>query len=225
MFTSIAPHYDLLNHLLSLNLDRRWRRRTARTALEGLARPRVLDLCTGTGDLALEIARRAPEAAIDGLDFVFPMLERMRRKVRRAGLDGRIRTVCGDGFHLPYRDGAFDAVTVAFGLRNLSPPDEAIDEVGRVLRPGGRFVILEFALPKRGLWARVYSFYFFRVLPKLGKWISGTSAYSYLPASVALFPEPPALSAMLEAHGFTDARRHPLAGGVLALHVAIRRKI
>jgi len=225
MFTSIAPHYDFLNHLLSLNLDRRWRRVAARLALDGAAAPpRLLDLCTGTGDLALELARRSPQARIAGLDFVLPMLERLAAKTRRAGLAARIHPLCGDGFHLPYRDAAFDAVTVAFGLRNLSPVEPAIDEVARVLRPGGRFVILEFALPKRGLWARLYALYFFRVLPKIGKWISRTSAYTYLPASVAVFLEPPELSATLLRHGFAEAAWRPLAGGVLAVHVARRAK-
>ena len=220
MFSSIARHYDLLNHLLSLNLDRRWRRVAARAAVENLTRPRVLDVCAGTGDLALELARQCPRASVVAVDFVVPMLERGRMKFRRAALDNRIRDLCGDALRLPFRDRSFDAMAVAFGLRNVAPVERALAEAARVLRPGGRLVILEFALPARGLWRRLYGFYFFRILPKIGRWISGTAAYSYLPASVALFPEPDRLRETLEQHGFVNAHWRPLAGGAVAIHVA-----
>ena len=220
MFGSITPRYDFLNHLLSLNLDRRWRRKAAELAFEGMTRPRVLDLCAGTGDLAIELARRCAEARIVALDFVAPMLERARDKCRNAGLADRVLPLCGDALRLPFCDGAFDVVAVAFGLRNISPVEAALSEAARVIRPGGRLLILEFALPARGLWRRLYGFYFFRILPKIGRWISGTSAYSYLPASVALFPEPDRLGEMLGAFGFVEARWRPLAGGAVALHTA-----
>lgn len=222
MFTSIAPRYDLLNHLLSLNQDRRWRRVATHVALEGFDGPRVLDLCAGTGDLALELAGRSDEARVVALDFVHPMLVRAAEKIRKAGAAERIRPICGDALRLPFRDHSFDLVTMAFGLRNLSPVESALEEAARVLRPGGRIVVLEFAMPERGLWRRLYAFYFFRILPKIGKWISGTSAYSYLPASVALFHEPKRLGEALERHGFADARRLALTGGVVAVHSARR---
>jgi len=232
MFDSVAPRYDLLNHLLSLNLDRRWRRAATQAAfgtppaeadptrLDGRRPLQVLDLCAGTGDLALELVRRSPAARVIALDFVEPMLQRSRARVQSLGLTDRIFPLCGDALQMPFRDGSFDLLTVAFGLRNLSPLERALDEAARVLRPGGRIVILEFALPTRGVWGWFYRFYFFRVLPRIGRWISGTSAYSYLPASVALFPEPAQWSTMLEGHGFVEARWRSLAGGAVALHTA-----
>lgn len=223
MFGSIAHRYDLLNHLLSLNLDRRWRRRAARFVCNGHDSPRVLDLCAGTGDLSLEVARRGAGARVVALDFVAPMLEIAAEKIERAGAGGRVVPVCGDGLCLPFRDGTFDALTVAFGVRNLSSLESGIAEMARVLRPGGRLAVLEFSLPKSGLWRRLYAFYFFRVLPKLGKRISGTSAYSYLPASVATFPEPAELSELLRRAGFEGTQWRSLAGGAVALHTARKR--
>jgi len=232
MFASIAPRYDLLNHLLSLNLDRRWRRTAAQMAF-GVGRrdaafslldcpqpPRVLDLCAGTGDLAIELARHCPEAHVVALDFVKPMLDRGRAKSLRAGMGDRIHVLCGDAFQLPFRAHSFDVLAVAFGLRNLSPVEAALTEAARVIRPGGRLVILEFAMPARRLWRWLYGLYFFRVVPKIGRWISGTSAYSYLPASVALFLEPARLTETLGRLGFVDAQWRALAGGAAAVHVA-----
>lgn len=232
MFTTVAPRYDFLNHLLSLNFDRRWRIRAAQAALEGFERPHVLDLCAGTGDLALELARQSPQAHVVALDFVEPMLRRAAAKAQDIARIGRIGHIgpigsmrpmcfcCGDALQLPFPDGSFDALTVAFGLRNLSPIEGALGEMARVIRTGGRVVILEFALPQKGLWRRIYSFYFFRILPKVVRWISGTSAYSYLPASVILFPEPSRLSEMLGQQGLGSAQWKPLSGGTVGLYVA-----
>jgi len=220
MFTSIARRYDLLNHLLSLNLDRRWRQRAAHEAFDGRPRSRVLDLCAGTGDLALELARRFGDARIVALDFLEPMLERGRAKSRRAGMANRIYPVCGDALHLPFRDHSFEVLTVAFGLRNLFPIEKSLAEMARVIQPGGQIVILEFALPAQRFWRWLYGLYFFRILPKIGKWISGTSAYSYLAASVALFPQPERLCEMLGKRGFADVQWHPLTGGTVALYTA-----
>jgi demethylmenaquinone methyltransferase/2-methoxy-6-polyprenyl-1,4-benzoquinol methylase len=225
MFDAVAPRYDFLNHLLSLNQDRRWRRVAARRGLVGLARPVVLDLCAGTGDLALELARVRCDAQIVALDFVAPMLARARSKIAAVGAAGRIAVACGDALRLPFGDNHFDLLTIAFGLRNLAPVDSALREMARVLRPGGRLVILEFALPEGGVWGRVYGFYLFRVLPLIGNWISGTSAYSYLPASVDRFPAPRPLQKVIEEAGFVEAQWQPLAGGVLAVHTAERKAL
>jgi len=220
MFRAIVPRYDLLNHLLSFGLDCLWRRAAARAALNGTARPLVLDLCAGTGDLALEIARRCPGARVVALDFVPEMLEKAAEKSARRGLSGRIEPLCADALRLPFGAGVFDLVTMAFGLRNISPPEGALAEARRVLRPGGRLVVLEFALPARGVWRRLYSFYFFRILPRIGRLISGSSAYEYLPASVESFADPPRLRAMIEGQGFAGAEWRVLAGGAVALHRA-----
>jgi len=233
MFASVARCYDLLNHLLSLNFDRRWRRLAAREALKpssdnncsptirGRALSRILDLCAGTGDLALELARCRPGARIAAVDFVQPMLKRGQAKFHRAAKAGQIHALCADAFHLPFRDGSFEALTVAFGLRNIVPVEQALAEAARVVRPGGRLVVLEFSLPRRGLWRRIYGFYFFHILPRIGKWVSGTAAYHYLADSVARFPEPEQFSAMLSREGFTDAQWRPLLGGAVALYTAI----
>jgi len=222
MFTSVAPRYDLLNRVLSLNLDHRWRRTVARMAFNGLRRPLVLDLCTGTGDLAVELVGHCFDARIVAVDFVAPMLERARAKIRRTAAPGAILPLCGDALSLPFRDGSFDLLTVAFGLRNLSPIEGALDEAARVIRPGGRLVALEFALPEQRFWRSLYGFYFFRILPRIGNWIVGMGAYSYLAKSVAFFPTPRQLSELLEKHGFVEAQWRPLAGGAVAVHGARR---
>ncbi len=231
MFASVAPRYDLLNHLLSLNLDRLWRRRLARWAAE--AAPcggreggfRILDVGAGTGDLSLALARQFPRAQITALDFVEPMLERLRGKTAKRREGGRIVAVCGDALQLPFADHSFDLVVSAFGVRNLSPVGDALREMARVLRPGGQLLILDFALPKYRLWAAVYRFYFFRILPKIGRWLSGTSAYTYLPASVALFAEPDQLAGMIRHEGFPDVQWRSMAGGAVAIHRGIRGRM
>jgi demethylmenaquinone methyltransferase/2-methoxy-6-polyprenyl-1,4-benzoquinol methylase len=224
MFASIAPRYDLLNHLLSLNLDRRWRRQAAHAVLDGLTNPRILDLCAGTGDLALAIMRRNAATQLVALDFVHEMLRIGRTKIVRAGESGHITVVCGDALQLPFEAAGFDGLTVAFGVRNLSSVEGGLVEMARVLRAGGRLVILEFMLPRGGLWRRLYAFHFFRVLPQVGRWISGdSSAYNYLPESVAAFAEPEDLSEMIIGAGFEEATWRPLAGGAVALHTARRR--
>ncbi|MCX8038493.1 MAG: ubiquinone/menaquinone biosynthesis methyltransferase [Candidatus Sumerlaeia bacterium] len=228
MFASVAPRYDLLNHLLSLNLDRLWRHRLARWAGEtaraggGGSPLRILDAGAGTGDLSLALARQFPQAQIAALDFVEPMLERLKRKTEAKSKGNRIAAVCGDALQLPFADRTFEVVASAFGLRNLSPVADALREMARVLRPGGLLLILDFALPKRGLWAAVYRLYFFRVLPKIGRWISRTSAYTYLPASVALFPEPHQLADLMGREGFLDIQWRSMAGGAVAIHRGIR---
>jgi demethylmenaquinone methyltransferase/2-methoxy-6-polyprenyl-1,4-benzoquinol methylase len=221
MFSLVAPRYDLLNHLLSLNIDRRWRRRAIDRLLER-CRPDgvVLDACAGTLDLAVELARRPGfRGRVVASDFSLPMLEQGRGKT--PGL--RLNVTCGDALRLPFRDAALDGATVGFGVRNLGSLDAGLRELARVLRPGAPLVILEFATPQRQPLRAAYLFYFRRLLPLIGKVVSGHGgAYAYLPASVLNFPEPEALSRRMVAAGFADIRWELLTGGIAAIHVGSR---
>lgn len=219
MFTAIAPRYDLLNHLLSLNTDRRWRR-AAVDRLDWEARPSgtYLDLCAGTMDLAAELARRPGfRGAVIGADFVVPMLARGRAKGSRAA------PVAADALQLPFPSASFDGATVGFGVRNLADLDAGLREAARVLRPGARFVVLEFATPRFAPLRAAYLFYFRRVLPAVGRAVSKhTDAYTYLPESVLAFPDPEALAARLRAAGFGNVGFERLSGGICALHHGTR---
>jgi len=219
MFTAIAPRYDFLNHLLSLNVDRRWRKTAvARLGWEANPRGTYLDLCTGTMDLAVLLARR-PEfrGAVVGADFVVPMLVRGRDKAARAV------PVAADALTLPFPDATFDGAMVGFGVRNLADLDAGLGETARVLKAGARFVVLEFATPRFAPLRAVYLLYFRRVLPAIGRIVSKhTDAYSYLPESVLAFPEPDALAARLRAAGFRDVGYQRLTGGIAALHYGTR---
>jgi demethylmenaquinone methyltransferase/2-methoxy-6-polyprenyl-1,4-benzoquinol methylase len=217
MFDRIAPRYDLLNRLLSGGTDRRWRRRAV-DLLDLTPPARVLDLCTGTADLLFEAVRRDPGHSGVGLDLSQAMLVRGASKIRRGGLESRARLVGGDGERLPVGDALFDGALVAFGIRNIGDPLAALREVHRVLRPGGRFVVLEFSLPP-GLVGRVYRLYFTQVLPRVGGLVSGDrSAYAYLPASVEGFPSPGAFGTLMERAGYTSVRWQLLTGGIACLH-------
>jgi len=220
MFGRIAPRYDLLNHLLSLDVDKLWRRRVARRFRETLQKPaaRVLDLCCGTGDLALAFRREAPQGAeIVGSDFVPEMLVRARAKAAAAGAS--ITFVEADALSLPFADASFDLVSCSFGFRNLANYERGLAEILRVLKPGGIAAILEFAEPRGKLFGSIYRFYFRRVLPLLGGLISGsTSAYTYLPSSVSKFPSTEALQAQFEQAGLADARFEGWTGGIVTLH-------
>lgn len=220
MFGRIAPRYDFLNHLLSLDIDKMWRRRVARRVTAVLHNPsaRVLDLCCGTGDLALALRREAPAGAqIVGSDFVSEMLNRARAKA--AASQAGITFVEADALDLPFKDGKFDLVTCSFGFRNLANYERGLLEIFRVLKPGGAAAILEFSEPKGKLFGSLYRFYFRHVLPRLGGLISGSSAaYSYLPSSVSKFPSPEALQALFERVGLTEARFERWTGGIVALH-------
>jgi demethylmenaquinone methyltransferase/2-methoxy-6-polyprenyl-1,4-benzoquinol methylase len=219
MFDAIAPRYDLLNHLLSAGVDRHWRKKAiASLALTG--RETLIDVCTGTADVALE-ARRA--ARILGVDFAGAMLTLGLRKVRAAGEEGRIALVRGDAMRIPARDSSADAATVAFGIRNVQQPEVACAEMARVLRPGGRLAILEFGVPRIPGVSALYLWYFRRVLPLVGRMISGhRGAYAYLPASVGTFPPPAEFMTLLRQSGFAEVRAVPLTFGVVYLYTARR---
>jgi demethylmenaquinone methyltransferase / 2-methoxy-6-polyprenyl-1,4-benzoquinol methylase len=222
MFGAIAPRYDLLNHLLSLNRDKAWRRRAVDRLLDG--RPPgglYLDACAGTLDLGREVARRPGfSGRVVASDFTLAMLERGRYKAAGIAMD----VACADAMQLPFEDSVFDGATVGFGVRNLADLDAGLRELARVLRPGGRLVILEFATPGWQPFRAGYLFYFRRVLPLIGRLISKHgSAYSYLPASVLAFPEPPELARRMEVAGFASpVRWETRTGGVVAIHVGER---
>jgi demethylmenaquinone methyltransferase/2-methoxy-6-polyprenyl-1,4-benzoquinol methylase len=222
MFDAIAGRYDFLNHFLSAGLDRRWRARTVRE-LHLQPGARVLDLCTGTADLAIATADAVPRARIIGVDFAGAMLELGLRKLHGRALDRNITLVRGDASAIPVRDRWADAATIAFGIRNVAQPEATLRELARVLRPGAPLAILEFGEPRvpgiRGL----YQWYFRVVLPRLGRLVSKhESAYSYLPASVGTFPSPAAFAATISSQGFSGVRAVPLSLGVVYLYMAFR---
>lgn len=218
MFSRVAPRYDLLNRLLSFSLDRTWRRRAARALAPRLHSPEVyaLDLCCGTGDLALELARMGT-ARVVGVDFAHPMLVRGQKKSYRTG-----RTVSlaeADALKLPFADETFDVVTAAFGFRNLANYAAGLREIHRVLRQSGEVGILDFALPRKGLFARLYRFYFQRILPSVGSVISGVHGpYSYLPASVEHFPDSDEFVGWMEAAGLGAVSYREWTGGAVVFY-------
>ena len=222
MFGAIARRYDFLNHLLSLNLDRRWRRR----AVEELAPApgaRVLDLCGGTGDLTIELARSCEDCEVVCSDFSHAMLERAEAKLRRHRMSDRCAVVEADGLRLPYASASFDAVTVAFGVRNLADMDAGFREILRVLRPSGKLVVLEFSTPTAPLLAPIYRFYLHRLLPRLGDGVSGrTGPYRYLATTISEFPDPAALAGRIREAGFDAVGWTTLNGGIVALPTAIK---
>lgn len=225
MFGAIAPRYDLLNHLLSLNIDRYWRWRTTRLAPPVDDGTPILDVCTGTGDLALAYDRAARHRVpIFGTDFCLPMLLPARAKTRRGGAASRVQYVEADTQCLPFPDDRFQLTTVAFGLRNVTDTDRGLAEMVRVTRPGGRVVILEFSRPRHWLFGRLYRAYFRWVLPTVGQLISRSRdhAYNYLPASVLEFPDGEALAERLRQHGLTEVRWHPLTFGIATLYVGTK---
>jgi demethylmenaquinone methyltransferase/2-methoxy-6-polyprenyl-1,4-benzoquinol methylase len=220
MFDQISPRYDFLNHLLSLNTDVLWRRRAA----AALDRPlRVLDVCSGTGDMALELRRRWG-ARVVGSDFALRMLEIAQAKAARRDLARAVSFLQADTLRLPFRDGAFDAATVAFGIRNVVDAPRGLAEMARVVRPGGKVLVLEFTTPRNALLRRGYLAYFGHVLPRVGRMIarSEIDAYRYLPDSVARWPAPDELKAVLERSGLAEVAYELVFGGVAAIHVGTR---
>lgn len=223
MFTSIAPHYDLLNHILSFNVDRMWWRRAARTFAGILARPdaRILDLCCGTGDMTFALRSRAGKnpAQIVGADFSHAMLQRATAKSSATGSQlAKPGWIEADALNLPFPDAHFDLVTSAFGFRNLADYDAGLHEIVRVLRPGGECGILDFGEPE-GLMGAVYRMYFKQVLPRIGTLISGVRGpYAYLPASVERFPEPEEMLVRMRRAGLGEASWTPYTFGIAGLY-------
>jgi demethylmenaquinone methyltransferase/2-methoxy-6-polyprenyl-1,4-benzoquinol methylase len=226
MFGQIAPWYDFLNHLLSLNIDTRWRNRTARLVPPGPpADGPVLDLCTGTGDLALTYDRAAKGTVpIVGADFSHEMLVLAVKKAAAAGAADRVRFVEADAQALPFADDTFQLVTIAFGLRNVTDTDRGLREMVRVTRPGGRVAVLEFSKPRNPVLGRLYGWYFRYLLPLVGQLISRSaeSAYRYLPASVLQFPDYEALADRMRAAGLVDVKYEPFTFGVATLYVGVK---
>ncbi len=220
MFARITPRYDLLNRILSLGLDQGWRRRTLEL-LEPAPGMRMLDACCGTGDLALMATRMAPGIRVTGSDFCAPMVGRARSK-SEAG-DRAPDWVVGDSLRLPFADASFDRAAVAFGIRNLGDLDRGLDELFRVLAPGGRLAILEFSTPTFAPFRWLYRFYLAEVLPRIGSLGSRQGdAYRYLPETILRFPDQAALAARMETRGFRQARFENRTLGVVAIHLAER---
>ena len=223
MFSDIAPTYDLLNRTLSFGVDRLWRKRAVASLLQNYSgnEARYLDLATGTADVALEVRRQAKGGArIMGVDFAYPMLA--RGKTKAAAQNAPLPLVQGDGLSLPFKDAAFDGLIIAFGLRNFEDREAGLAEMGRVLRAGGRLVVLEFGHPV-GLFGLLYAFYFRVLLPVVGRLVSAhRSAYNYLPSTVYEFPEADQLSAMMREAGFRDVSHRPMTGGIAGLHTGVR---
>lgn len=214
IFSDIAERYDTANHLLSAGLDFLWRRRAARI-VAGWRPSMILDLATGSGDLALCMHRAIPGARIIGADFCLPMLRIAARK-------GLHPLVVADGTRLPFASGSFDAVTVAFGLRNMSSWPGALSEMSRVLQPGGHLLVMDFSMPRPPL-AAIYRFYLHRVLPLAAGAITGNrSGYEYLGESIETFPSGPEMCALITKHGFREVRALPLAAGIVSIYTATK---
>jgi demethylmenaquinone methyltransferase/2-methoxy-6-polyprenyl-1,4-benzoquinol methylase len=231
MFGRIAPRYDLLNHLLSMRFDVMWRKRLARRLAHILARPkaRVLDVCCGTGDLALALANAPTDSAASepaslvGCDFAHPMLMRATEKATRS-TRRQLQYVEADALSLPFADASFDLVTTAFGFRNLANYAAGLAELRRILAPGGSLAILEFAEPRGVLFRNLFRFYFHRVLPAIGAVVSGNAqAYSYLPESVARFPNPDEVATLMERIGFCEVTFESWTAGIVTLHTGRAR--
>ena len=216
LFDDIAPRYDLLNHLLSLNIDKSWRRRAVRELEAG--QEELLDVACGTGDFAIAAVRTGVKR-VTGIDISAGMVDIGKRKVEALGLSGRIALEIGDSEQMRFPDNTFDAVTVAFGVRNFEHLEQGLREMCRVLRPGGKVVILEFSMPDRFPMKQLYTLYFRRILPLFGGWISGNrGAYVYLPESVMRFPQGKVFLDIMGRSGFVRTARRKLTGGIASLY-------
>ena len=222
MFDNIAPKYDLLNHTLSMSIDRVWRRRVVgevRRAKPG----RILDVATGTGDLAIAMARRIRDVQVLGVDLSEQMLAVARRKIEARGLDGRIVLDRGDAERLAVADASVDVATVAFGVRNFGDLGAGLRELARTIKPGGKVVILEFSRPRNRVFRALYEFYSYKILPRIGGLVSRDKrAYEYLPASVGEFPAPEEFMAMLARAGFRNCRARSQSFGIAQIYIGER---
>ena len=222
MFDAISPKYDLLNRLFSLGIDQGWRRTVIRMVKQQPV-DRLLDVATGTADLAIMAARKHAAKHVTGADISEGMLMHGREKVKDAGLDDRVELLRADSAALPFADGAFDAVTVAFGARNFEDLERGLREMLRVLRPGGHLIVLEFSKPHGTMMGALFRFYFHRVMPAIGRLVSRDSAaYSYLPQSVDAFPDGEEFLRIVARCGGRDARMRRLTGGVATIYHAVR---
>ncbi len=224
MFSAIAPRYDLLNRLLSCGRDRYWRKRAV-SRLAPQAGQSFLDVATGTADVAIEIAHRCPDRSVQivGMDFSEEMLELARQKIDSLDMAGSIQLKAGSAENLPFKDNSFDGTTTAFGIRNFADVDISLREMHRVLRPGGRCVILEFALPQNSILNFLYRFYFESLLPRVGRLISRhPDAYTYLPESVAAFPVRENFSSLMQSAGFKNVIFKELTLGVVIIYTGIK---
>lgn len=219
MFDRIAKRYDFVNRVLSLGMDKGWRRRTVR-ALELGDAPRVLDVATGTGDLAIDIARARPGATVIGLDPSQQMLAIAGEKLGKRKLDSRVSLVVGDAQALPFKDHEMDAATIAFGIRNVPDRAAGLRELARVVRPGGRIAVLELGEPKGGIMSRAARFHTRHVVPKLGALLSGAREYKYLQRSIAAFPPAAEFAALMSTCGLNVLEVVPLTFGACTLYVA-----
>ena len=223
MFDRISPKYDRLNHLLSLNIDKTWRKKTAKAVAKSQPET-ILDLATGTADLAIALAKYNPQAHIIGLDISEKMLEIGKEKVKKQDLDNQIDLRLGDAAALPFESQFFDAVTMAFGVRNFENLQQGLSEICRVLKPNGRVYILEFSMPERFPIKQAYRLYFKQILPKIGEQISKDDwAYSYLPESVERFPKPAVFLQTLNDNGLHEATARSLTWGIATLYTARKK--
>ena len=222
MFNAISPKYDALNRILSAGIDQSWRRKTLRE-IRATGALKLLDVATGTADLALALAKGIPGSRVVGVDISAGMLEVGRSKVRARDLEGRVRLDLGDGEQLPYEESSFGAVTVAFGVRNFENLEQGLRDMRRVLELGGTLAVLEFSQPTAWPLRSLYLFYFKNILPRIGRMVSkDASAYTYLPNSVQAFPYGEAFAAKLREAGFKSVRVRPLTFGIASLYLAIK---
>ncbi len=224
MFDRISPSYDRLNHLLSINIDKVWRRRTAKAVSKNHPKT-ILDLATGTADLAIALAKRNPQAHIIGTDISEKMLEIGQAKIAKEKLENQIELRLGDATALPFEDNSFDTVTVAFGVRNFENMKQGLSEIHRVLKPNGQAFILEFSMPEKFPIKQVYRLYFKHILPKIGKWVSkDASAYTYLPESVERFPKPLEFLRLLSSAGLTEGAMRHFGHNIATLYSVTKSK-
>ncbi|HKK42160.1 MAG TPA: bifunctional demethylmenaquinone methyltransferase/2-methoxy-6-polyprenyl-1,4-benzoquinol methylase UbiE [Bacteroidales bacterium] len=223
MFDSIAWRYDFLNHFLSFSIDRRWRRKAVKMIGARYKNPRILDVATGTADLAIAAMRISPEK-ITGIDISANMLEIGKEKICKKGLSENIELVQADSENIPFEDNMFDVAMVAFGVRNFADPLKGLQEMQRVLRPGGMLLVLEFSKPSGFPFRHLYNFYFLHILPFFGKLFSkDNSAYRYLPDSVMQFPENRVFLGMMSEAGYGDTRQVRLTGGIASIYTGIKK--